>query len=305
LGRSERALRAHVGRRTVSGFSADWLELRAPADSAARSAAIVETVGARRDHDTPLAIVDLGAGAGANLHYLAPKIGGAQQWLFVDDDPALLDAARRAVIDWAARIGAAVSFDERATLVTADTFACSIRTAELDLARDLAELSLPNGALVTASALLDLVSARWLERLADACREARARVLFALTYDGRITLRPGEPDDELACALFNRHQRGNKGFGPALGPDAADAALEIFTARGYALEQATSDWCLDAGERRLQAALIDGWLAAALEIAPAERSRLIRWHARHRERIDGGRSELVVGHRDVAGRLAA
>jgi hypothetical protein len=119
-----------------------------------------------------------------------------------------------------------------------------------------------------------------------------------------MTLRPGSPDDELARGLFNRHQRGDKTFGPALGPDATGAALEIFAARGYALEQAPSDWRLDPRQQRLQAALIDGWLAAALEIAPAERARLTRWHTQHRERIDAGCSELVVGHRDFAGRPA-
>ena len=41
-------------------------------------------------------------------------------------------------------------------------------------------------ALVTASALLDLVSEEWLRVLAVRCAESGAAVLFALSYDGRI-----------------------------------------------------------------------------------------------------------------------
>jgi hypothetical protein len=146
-----------------------------------------------------------------------------------------------------------------------------------------------------------LVSRAWLEALADACRTAHASVLFALTYDGRMTLEPAEHDDDLARGLFNRHQRKDKGFGPALGPDAAAATKAAFANRGYILETAASDWRLGRNEQRLQAALIDGWLAAALEIEPASSLQLKRWCAAHRTRIDAGESTAVVGHTDLAG----
>jgi hypothetical protein len=50
--------------------------------------------------------------------------------------------------------------------------------------------------LVTASALLDLVSEPWLQALAVRCREHASAVLFALNYDGRIQCWPEEPGDE-------------------------------------------------------------------------------------------------------------
>jgi hypothetical protein len=146
-----------------------------------------------------------------------------------------------------------------------------------------------------------LVSQSWLEALADACLAAHASVLFALTYDGRMTLEPAEPDDDLARALFNRHQHEDKGFGPALGPDAAAATKAAFANRGYTLVTAPSDWRLGRNEQRLQAELIDGWLAAALEIDPGSTLRLERWCARHRACIDAGESTIVVGHSDLGG----
>jgi SAM-dependent methyltransferase len=288
----------------LSGFAADWLELREPADRAARSSAVVDAVRGREARTAPRSVVDLGSGTGANLRYLAPRLGGHQEWVLVDDDPALPAAARAKLIEWGRELGATVVPNERAIRIGAPTFTCSVRTAELDLARDLADLALPRGCLVTASALLDLVSAPWLEGLADLCQGAAAQVLFALTYDGRMELTPRDADDDFARQCFNRHQLSNKGFGPALGPDAVAVATRVFAARGYELCSAPSDWSLDASRRRLQAEMLEGWLAAAVEIAPDEAPRLERWHARHRRRVDAGGLRFVVGHADFAGGLA-
>src|SRR5690606_21132607 len=112
-------------------------------------------------------------------------------------------------------------------------------------------LELPPRGLVTASALLDLVSAAWLDALAARCADAETLVLFALTYDGRMQLEPREPDDAQVRELVNRHQRTDKGFGPALGPSAFAAALDAFAHHGYALRFEPSDWRLGPDDAAL------------------------------------------------------
>jgi hypothetical protein len=116
-----------------------------------------------------------------------------------------------------------------------------------------------------------------------------------------LTRAPAARDDDLARALFNRHQHTDKGFGPALGPGAAAAAKAAFGQLGYTLSEAASDWRLGRADQRLQGELIDGWLAAALETEPGSTLRLERWHTRHRARIDAGESTVVVGHSDLGG----
>lgn len=254
-------------------FTADWLALRAPADAAARAAHLVP----RHAEHAELRIVDLGCGAGANLRHLAPRLGGRQTWICVDHDEALLDALSR----------------ESRALPGA-----SVTTVALDLARDLDALPLQGATLVTASALLDLVAAAWLERLAQRVHAAQADVLFALTYDGRIEWSPQDADDAAVRAHFNAHQRRDKGFGPALGPDAATAGPGIFRALGFRVVVAQSDWSLDAGAAPLQRALLDGFARAAIETAPQERARIEDWRARRVRQIDAARSRLVVGHVD-------
>jgi len=289
----------------VSGFSAEWLGLREPFDAAARSASLVTELRGRLARGTqtaPLEVVDLGAGAGSNVRYLAPLLGGAQRWRLADNDRALLEAALAATAAWATRRGSAAARTQRGLDVRGADFSCELDCESVDLS-DLTALELPAGGLVTAAALLDLVSHAWLDQLAQRCREARAAVAFALTYDGRTQAKPAEPEDVTVLAMFNRHQLYDKGFGPALGMRAAAAAEAAFEAHGYELSVATSDWVIGKKDHAMQLALLDGWLGAALEIAPESRAALTSWHERRSAHVHADRSELRVGHVDLVGWL--
>jgi len=289
----------------VSGFSAEWLGLREPFDAAARAASLVAELKrhvAPGTDDAPFEVVDLGAGAGSNLRYLAPLLGGVQRWRLVDHDARLLEAALTTTDTWAAARGAEARRSGSSLAIRAADFVCNVLCERADL-KDLAAVEFPNAGLVTAAALLDLVSHDWLEALARRCRTARAAVLLALTYDGRTTAKPAEPEDPVVLAMFNRHQLFDKGFGPALGMRAADAAETALEAHGYELRVATSDWQIFAKDHALQLELLDGWLGAALEIAPESRAALTSWHQRRRTHVLAGRSELRVGHVDLAGWL--
>jgi SAM-dependent methyltransferase len=291
----------------VSGFSAEWLALREPFDAAARAGALAHELRARLDvgsHTAPLSVVDLGCGAGANLRYLAPLLGGTQHWRLVDHDAALLDAAIATTRAWAENLGARVEQRGDVLHVRAVQFACAIACEPRDL-RAISELELPERGLVTAAALLDLVSAPWLDALAARCAGAGAHVLFALTYDGRTEFTPTDPDDAETLALFNQHQLGDKGFGPALGPGAARAAEAAFRRNGYDVTTATSDWQIGADAQSMQHALLGGWLGAATEIAPERRAALATWHERRRAFVGRDRSTLRVGHIDLVGSIRA
>jgi hypothetical protein len=155
--------------------------------------------------------------------------------------------------------------------------------------------------LVTASALLDLVSEPWIASLATLCARSSAIVLFVLSYSGRITCWPEEPEDELVRELVNRHQRRNKGFGPALGPEAVSHAADHFVRRGYHVARESSDWVLNEDYLALQRQLVDGWAAAAAETDPSQSAGVAAWRKRRLSHVTAGRSTLIVGHDDFLG----
>ena len=115
-------------------------------------------------------------------------------------------------------------------------------TVEADLNRDFEMVLGGTIDLVTTSALLDLVSEAWLQRFV---REAAARslpVYSALSYDGRTEIVPTDELDEAIIAAVNAHQRGDKGFGPALGPIAAQTAIARFESSGYSVVHGQAEW---------------------------------------------------------------
>jgi len=270
----------------VSSFSAQWLALREPLDAAARNASLVarldETLSRGRAAGSRLNVVDLGAGTGANLRYVAPLLGGLQDWLLVEKDPLLLAAMPP-------RQMRGVNYE------------CRVSTLPLDLATQLEQVPLTAGTLVTASALLDLVSAQWLRSLAQAAAASDCSVCFALTYDGRIGCEPAEPEDGQVRELVNRHQRNDKGFGAALGPAAARTAERIFTDCGYHVHCAVSDWHIGTEHRALQHDLIEGWCRAASDAAPERAATVRDWSLRRHAHVDAVRSVLRVGHVDMIG----
>lgn len=258
----------------MSGFSAQWLALREPADAVSRNVELTARLIDWRRTQGRLSVLDLGSGTGANYRFLAPLLGGEQSWRLVDNDSALL------------------------TPQTAFAQA-PVEYQVLDLATDWDRLDFRDVQLVSASALIDLVSAEWLEGLARRCQEAQATLFIVLTYDGTVVWEPALPDDETVCAWLNRHQRTDKGFGPALGPQAAPALKTLLEGLDYPVELRPSPWRLEPAQTALQLALLDGWVAAVGEIAPDAPDWLDEWAMQRRRLIAQGTSRLRVGHWDL------
>ena len=278
-----------------------WLRLRERADTAARSAALTCMIADRLPAGEQVCVLDLATGGGANVRFLADRLPGPQRWLAVDRSATLLAGLREQMSAWGAVRGCAVQTGAEGCRVQGGDLQCGVETRQMDLgALDRHEI-FAGRHLVTASALLDLVSARWLQALAAHCHEERASALFTITYNGRFSCAPPDAEDRMVRDLMNQHQKTDKGLGgPAAGPDAAASAARCFAEAGYQVERAPSDWVLGPTEPNVQRALVDGWADAAAEMAPERASVIAGWRARRLAHIDAGRSRLIVGHDDLA-----
>jgi len=244
-------------------FTADWLALREAADRAARdpvlAAAATATAGL-----APV-IMDLGCGTGSTRRALMDGMPQDSRWRLVDNDPFLLGLATGPGVD----------------------------TITADLTR-LDSLPWDGVTLVTCSALLDLVSTEWLDHLVTILAARRLPLYAALSYDGRMDWDPSDPGDYGVREAFNRHQRGDKGFGPALGPTATSFASDLLRARGFAVQTADSPWRLPPGAAALQDALLSGIASAARD---AGADAVEDWQARRHRGLSG--TTMVVGHLDL------
>lgn len=277
-----------------------WLQLRETADAAARSESLTRLIADALADREPVRVLDLATGTGANLRYLAPHLPRLQHWLVVDRDPALLALLPALTSSW----GVARQYDVRThvngCVIRGDGLECHVETRELDLGVLPEDEIFAGRHLVTASALLDLVSERWMIELAARCRAVGAAALFAITYNGWSSCSPAEPEDEMIRDLLNRHQKRDKGLGgPAAGPDAAECVARCFAAVGYRVRTEPSDWTLGSAEHELQRRLIEGWADAATDMH-ADASTIARWRHRRIGHLEAGRSRTIVGHVDVA-----
>ena len=275
---------------TKAFFDVDWLSLREPVDHRSRAESLLPHIEAASNAHRWSQVLDLGSGTGSNLRYLAPRLPGHQDWTLVDHDPVLLNNPVQ---------------DNLLDQVR------SIRRVQGDLNTHVLP-EIDQADLVTASALLDLVSEDWLKRLVKACQRTGCDAYFALNYDGDIRwfseghhncdLTPDDvPDDELIRTAVNAHQRGDKGFGPALGPTAGIIADRLFKAAGYRTWLSPSPWWLGPQDHQLVDRLINGWKEASLEVDydPVHTDRIKAWVEHRRQTVNNGSFTLRVGHQDL------
>src|SRR5947199_7049758 len=257
-------------------FSSAWLTLREPYDRRAGNAAVRDAVVAWAAERPSVAVVDLACGLGSTLRAVSDRLPKRQSWRLVDSDLSLL-----------ARAGALATPPDR-----------TVTPVPVDLARDLeAALDGPIE-LVTTSALLDLVSHGWMDRLVTEAAARRLPVYAALSYDGLATLDPVDALDSAVIDAVNQHQQSDKGFGPALGPEAAATAPSRFEAVGYTITEGASDWVFGPKDAEIQTEVLTGWPVAAREMGAPSISEIIGWLARRRDHIAARRSSMRVGHVD-------
>lgn len=267
----------------------DWLALREPADAAARPPELVELLlpdlVPASGSGAPLVVHDLGCGSGSMGRWLAPRLPGPQRWILHDRDPVLLAIAAAGLPD-----------------ASADGAPVTARAHEGDLAA-LTAADLRDASLITASALLDLLTADELDALVDACVAARCPVLLTLSVTGGARLAPPDPLDARFAAAFDAHQRRTDAGRRLLGPDAGAAAVAAFERHGATVVTRPSPWRLGAGGTSDDRALIEEWLRGWIAAACAERPSLEEHAAEYLiNRLDAcaaGTLHVTVGHLDL------
>ncbi|MFE5031702.1 trans-aconitate methyltransferase [Streptomyces sp. NPDC056683] len=262
-------------------YAPEWLELRESADAVARSNDLLDPLRIRLANlpgkAGGIVVHDLGCGTGSMGRWLAPRLDGSQHWILHDRDPYLLHFA-------------AVASPRAA----ADGSRVTVETRRGDIAR-LTPDALIGASLVTASALLDVLTREEVDILAEACTGAGCPALLTLSVAGRVELTPAHPLDAELADAFNAHQRR----GGLLGPDAVTAACEAFSDRGATVKLHPSAWRLGPDEKALTEQWLRGWVGAAVEERPELAERADAYLAERLAANAAGELRVVVHHSDL------
>lgn len=261
-------------------YAPEWLELREPADAAARAHDLLDPLRIRLANlpgKSGVVIHDLGCGTGSMGRWLAPLLDGAQHWVLHDRDPYLLHFA-------------AVSSPRSA----ADGSRVTVETRRGDVAR-LTLDALQGASLVTASALLDVLTREEIGTLAAACAGAGCPALLTLSVAGRVELTPSHPLDAEIAQAFNDHQRRDG----LLGPDAVTAAAEAFSEHGATVRLHPSAWRLGPEQAALTEQWLRGWVGAAVEERPELRAEADVYLTNRLAACAAGELRVTVHHVDL------
>jgi len=264
--------------------SAEWLTLRESADAAARSTELVEEIRPFLASGGTTEVHDLGCGTGSMARWLAPQLTGPQRWVLYDRDAALL-----------ARVTADAPGEASGDAVV------TVETRQRDITR-LDPEELTGASLITASALLDMMTADELQRMVATCAQIGCTVLITLSVTGRVHLSPADPLDQDVADAFNAHQRRASDEGRRLGPDALGAAVDAFAGLGLDVITLPSPWRLGPDQRELAAEWFTGWLAAACEQRPELGAAGASYARRRLAEAAGGRLSVTVEHEDLLAR---
>ena len=279
----------------MNKFSQDWLQLREPTDVASRNKSVLAACASAFEGRESLAICDLGSGTGASVQAFAELLPAKQSWTLVDHDAENLASALVVLAEWsdtAALCAAGIELRRGNKYI-------QVQTLQLDLSAH--PKCWPDSTeLVTASALLDLTSGRWMKDLAMALRSRGLPLLATLTFDGLIQCEPHHDHDRAVRESFNLHQNRDKGFVPAAGASAAHAIEQEMTKLGYDLTAGDSAWFLDRqSSSQLLDETLNGIANAVFETGLLEPSEITQWRRSHTGEI----KSLTVGHRDFFARL--
>ncbi|NKB35313.1 MAG: methyltransferase type 11 [Pseudomonadales bacterium] len=264
----------------MTGFSLDWLNLREAADQRARDGDLLQKaqqwLQKKTSPQSSLTIVDLGAGSGSTLHAFSSfsrSNPNTIKWRLVDYDATLLEEA-----------------------ILRHQGMHELEIYELDL-NELSTLPLGGAQLVTASALIDLFSAKFIDNFVEMLLQSSLGLYSALTYDGTTQWTPEHAMDEVVLSALNQDQQRDKGFGVSLGPTAVKYLEQVLSSNGFKVTTASSAWELDGADSQLVSELINGMSNTVAKDPSLNDELLQEWTRFRKENVTTGTCK--IGHLDL------
>ncbi|ADJ27880.1 class I SAM-dependent methyltransferase [Nitrosococcus watsonii] len=270
----------------------DWLRLRYQLDGAARDRSLEAQALTQLSKGEQLRVLDLGAGAGANLCYYAHLLPSSTQWWLVERDSELLGQFPQFIIDF---LGEEIN----TVHPLADDFLapdCPIYKSSFDL--------------VLANAVFDLLSASQFQRLLQLFRQAWAEksplFLFTLNLDRGIRFYPTDKETEHWCCRYESLMHRPQHFGQAMAAHCGREMEKLFLENGFNVNSASSAWNILPLQKEALLAKLDFFEKAMAEsIRPHSQQWDLfqRWLGGKRYQVYQQEISLHVPHRDFLARI--
>ncbi|QBQ55640.1 class I SAM-dependent methyltransferase [Nitrosococcus wardiae] len=275
----------------------DWLLLRYPLDATARNRHLEAQALSQLSAGERLRVLDLGAGAGANVGYYCRLLPPPAQWWLVERDAGLLKQLPRFV--------KGVGEEEGNNIIPKAIH--PVRGNFLDPNCPIYSHSFE---LVLANAVFDLLSADQFQRLLQLFRQAWGKpfplFLFTLNLDRGLCFDPTDKETEYWCRRYEEHMHRPQHFGRAMAAHCGQWMEELFLEHGFKVESGPSVWEISPLQTGALLAKLDFFekaMTAWMGTDTRQRNSFQQWLAQKRQQAYQQELSLLVPHRDVLARM--
>ena len=284
----------------------DWLLLRYAADKRSRGQGLLKQLQTLLADKGEITVLDIGAGSGANLAFLAPRLNVSEQrWHLVDRDTQLTSKVSGAL--------QALSKVDDIQLESNNTelrFSSGVATYTastedfLDVDSSIYQQAWD---VVTANAVFDLLTIDQLRRffiLAKTHWTHNPWMYFTINLDSQMSFDPMMPEDEEVVRLFHLHMQRPQSFGCSLGNDSAILLNNIAKEVGFEVDLERSDWVATPQEEAFIHANLDFVESAVTEVLQTGISSDLTlesfkdWLLQRRDQTQRSQLSLTVEHQD-------
>lgn len=274
----------------------DWLSLRYPLDATARNRHLEVQALSQLSAGEALRVLDLGAGAGANIGYYRRLLPSATQWWLVERDAALLKQLPRFIEGMGEEGGNIIPkaiHPLRGNFLDPD---CPVYSHSFDL--------------VLANAVFDLLSVNQFQRLLQLFRRAWGKhsplFLFTLNLDQGLRFNPTDKENEYWCRRYEEHMHRPQNFGRAMAAHCGQWMERLFLENGFKVESGSSAWEISPQQTEVLLAKLDFFEKAMTELMGTDTRQwnlFQQWLDQKRQQARQQELSLLVPHRDVLARM--
>jgi precorrin-6B methylase 2 len=284
-----------------TAYYIDWLAERYHFDAAARHPLIEEKfLHALPPNDT-IALIDVGAGTGANCRYLMEKIPANQEWILIEQNSEFSEESLRSLQHHGLQKGYETYLQNGTLTLKAPAKTVQIKALQgslLEINR-MADLSATNA--VVANAVFDLFTAEEFETFVQ--KITRHQLLFYATmnYENMHFL-PTHPQDEKMICLYHEHMLRPQDMGTALGPGSVVQMIEILQQHRYAVTAGNSLWHIHSKHEKMMRYLLN-FMASAIAELPLSVEDTLLLKPWKKQKEEATVLHLIIEHQDILGRF--
>ncbi len=283
-----------------TGFDPSWLNERFPFDADARNMEVEQQALQNISLVNNPVLVDLGAGNGANCKYFLGKIPIDHTWIFIEQDPQLIQASKDNLSSYAIGRGGKVTPTAEGLIIDFPNQQVIVKMVRGSLLEVDSLIDLSTVHLVMANAVFDLFPKYLFAAVASIMATFKIPFLTTLNYNSMRFI-PTRENDAKFVAQYEAHMQQEKPGGAGMGKTCSMEMYSVLEDREAKVIIGISTWKIGKKDQAMHTFLYNYMDTCLNEMEQTmdESKQLTDWLKEKKGMIEAKELQLEVGHYDI------